>query len=94
MSTDPSTHPSETEGRYTLEIVSKITGVSSDTILHYQEHGLLRPRQDTYDDEALRTLRQVEHLRQTSGANLSGLKLILNLLNEVEHLRQKLRSRR
>jgi len=94
MSTDPSPHLPETDAHYTLEIVSKLSGVSSETILHYQQHGLIRTRQEQFDDEALRTLRQVEHLRLTSGANLSGLKLILNLMQEVEHLRQALRTRR
>ncbi|MFT3992040.1 MAG: chaperone modulator CbpM [Luteolibacter sp.] len=82
------------EARYTLEIVSSITGISSETILRYQQHGLIRPRNNHFDDETLYTLRRIEHLRETSGANVSGLKLILDLLHEVETLRSSLRSHR
>ncbi len=85
----------EEHSTYSLEIVARITGVSSQAILHYQEHGLIRPIEETgdFDDEAVHTLRQIEHLRQTCEANLSGLKLILNLMDEVDRLKGELRLR-
>jgi DNA-binding transcriptional MerR regulator len=76
---------------YTLEMVAEITGVASQTILHYQEHGLLPTT--GFDDEALHTLRRIDYLRSTCEANLSGLKLILDLLDQVESLRTELRAR-
>ncbi|MFT4176851.1 MAG: chaperone modulator CbpM [Luteolibacter sp.] len=82
------------ETHYTLEIVSSLTGISSETILHYQQHGLVHSQPDAFDDEDLHTLRRLEHIRQTCGTNLSGLKLIHDLLLEVEQLRSLLRSRR
>ncbi len=80
---------------YTLDVVASITGVSSQTILHYQEHGLIHTTgdSDNFDDEALHTLRRIEHLRQTCEANLSGLKLILDLMDQVEELKAALRHR-
>ena len=76
---------------YTLEILAETTGVSTQTIMVYQEHGILPPR---YDEEALRSLRRIEHLRETCEMNLSGLKLLSHLLDEVEQLRRELRDRR
>jgi DNA-binding transcriptional MerR regulator len=76
---------------YTLEVLAEITGVSSQTILQYQEHGLIRPE---FDDETIRALRRIEHLRETCEMNLAGLKLLTGLLNEVEQLREELRARR
>jgi DNA-binding transcriptional MerR regulator len=73
---------------YTLEILAETTGVSTQTIVQYQEHGLLRPE---FDDETLRTLRRIEHLRETCEVNLTGLKLLTQLLDEVEQLRAELR---
>jgi MerR family transcriptional regulator/heat shock protein HspR len=43
---------------------------------------------DVFDTECLRQLRRIEHLRETCGVNDAGLRLILGLLEEVEHLRQ------
>ena len=76
---------------YTLEILAEITGVATQAIVQYQEHGLIRPE---LDDDAIRALRRIEHLRETCEINLSGLKLLSSLLNEVEHLRDELRTLR
>ena len=78
---------------YSLEVVARLTGVSSQTILHYQEHGLLKPAQrGDFDDEAVHTLRRIEHLRQACETNLTGLKLILDLMDQVERLKLQLRQ--
>jgi DNA-binding transcriptional MerR regulator len=76
---------------YTLEILAETTGVSTQTIMVYQEHGILPPR---YDEDTVRSLRRIEHLRETCEMNLSGLKLLSHLLDEVEQMRQELRARR
>jgi DNA-binding transcriptional MerR regulator len=79
------------EASYSLEIVSELTGVSTQTIVQYQEHGLIQP---VFDDETIRALRRIEHLRETCEMNLSGLKLLTQLLEEVERLRAELRGLR
>ena len=45
-------------------------------------------------DEGIRTLRRIESLRTACGVNLAGVKLILELINELEHLRAEVRFRR
>lgn len=76
---------------YTLDLLSSSSGVSTQTIVQYQQQGIL-PTQ--LDDDTLRALRRLEALRETCGMNLSGLKLFSQLLDEVEHLRHELRARR
>lgn len=76
---------------YSLEILAETTGVSTQLIVQYQEHGILPPQ---FDDDAVRALRRIEALRETCEMNLSGLKLLTQLLDEVEQLRQELRARR
>src|SRR5688572_18461578 len=89
----------EADAVYTLDIVAGLTGLSSQTILHYHEQGLVSPVPESgsevlqFDDEALRTLRRIEHLRSTCEMNESGLRLVLGLLDEVERLRTGSRSR-
>lgn len=80
---------SDEQATYTLEVVAEITGVSSQAILLYQEKGLLRS--PDYDDDAVHTLRRIDYLRTTCEANLTGLKLMLDLLEQVELLRSELR---
>lgn len=77
------------ETSYSLEITAHLTGMSAETILHYQEQGLIRPEpvSGLFDDEALRTLRRIEHLRETCGVNDAGLRLILHLMDEIERLK-------
>lgn len=90
----------DADATYALEVVVELTGVSSQTILLYRQQGLISPFTDPesgahyFNDEALRTLRRLEHLRSACEMNVSGLKLVLGLLEEMERLRADLRSRR
>jgi DNA-binding transcriptional MerR regulator len=92
MNNDLPLYEPDADATYQLDIVAELTGLSTQTILHYQELGLIRSMD--LDDEAVHTLRRIEQLKQTCEANLSGLKLILDLMNEVEQLKAALRARR
>jgi MerR family transcriptional regulator/heat shock protein HspR len=46
----------------------------------------------TFDDEALRALRRIEHLRETCGVNETGLRLMMKLMDELDRLRASNRS--
>jgi len=84
-------NPSATETAYTLEMLAEVSGVATRSIVEYQECGLIPP---DFDDETVRLLRRMEHLRETCGMNLRGLKLMTGLLEELERLRAELRVRR
>jgi DNA-binding transcriptional MerR regulator len=83
---------------YTIDVLCELVGISSQTILHYQEHGLIVPAGGAgarrFDEEALRTLRRIEHLRAHYEMNLRSLRFTLGLLRELEQLREDLRSLR
>lgn len=63
----------------------------------YYKHGLVSPVVDPnsggfyFNDEGIRTLRRIESLRTVFGLNLVGIKMILDLMKEVEHLRAEAR---
>jgi DNA-binding transcriptional MerR regulator len=80
------------QAAYTLDVVAQITGISSQTIIRYQEQGLLPA--GSLNDETVRILRRIHHLQGDLGFNEAGLRLILNLMDEVERLRSELRARR
>lgn len=97
MSTPSSSSNADLGTCYSLEILSELTGVSQQTILQYQEHGLIGPGNGgdhRFTDDTLRVLRRIEHLRELCEPNLAGLKLLTQLLDEVEILRAELRARR
>ena len=76
---------------YTLELLAQMTGLSTQVLVSYQEHGIIQAQ---YDDDTVRRLRRIEHLRESCEMNLEGLRLMSRLLDEVEHLREELRLRR
>lgn len=96
MSSDFPYFEPDTDATYRLEIMTEITGIPAETILHYQEAGLIQATGDApeYDDEALRKLRRIEYLRDIFGTDITGLRLILNLMEQVESLQEQLRARR
>ena len=95
MNDDLPLYEPDADATYQLEIVAQLTGISSQTILHYQTQGFIHPTENSreFDEDALRTLRRIEHLRQTFEANEAALKLILDLMDQVERLQTELRAR-
>lgn len=91
---------SQPDTTYTLDVVARLTGLSTQTILFYHEKGLVpaaaeRPAgEQLFDDEALRTIRRLEHLRTELELKEPALRLMVNLLAEIERLRSEVRSRR
>ncbi len=97
VSTLPIFEP-DPQATYTLEVVAELTGLSSQIILFYQQSGLIRPATEgegslAFDDDAVRELRRIEHLRACYAMNDAGVKLLLTLMNEVDVLRAELRHR-
>lgn len=96
----PSDSEPDAEEVYTLDIVASVCGLSSQAILHYHEEGLIQPAAGAapaafrFDEGTVHRLRLIEHLRSAYGLSLPALKLTLDLMDEIEHLRGELRSHR
>jgi DNA-binding transcriptional MerR regulator len=97
---DPPLIEPNLDATYTIDLVAELTGVSSQTILFYHEQGLVPttsvPSGDErrFDDESLRAIRRLEHLRTELELKEPALKLMVNLLGEIERLREAARTRR
>lgn len=94
----PDDWPAEADGTFfSVELIAELAGVDTTTVLTYQAQGYIRPVESDaargleFDTECLRQLRRIEHLRVTCGVNETGLRLLLNLLEEVEKLREERR---
>jgi DNA-binding transcriptional MerR regulator len=85
---------------YSLDAVVHLTGVSRRSILVYCKSGLVRsggdPQQGefSFDDEAIYRIRRVEHLRLVHGVNLAGIRMIFDLMNELQRLENEMRFHR
>jgi DNA-binding transcriptional MerR regulator len=80
---------------YPLDTAARIARVPRHLILVYYKHGLITPLSDPdyggyyFTNEAIRTLQRIGHLHTTCGINLTGVRLILDLMDEVERLRHE-----
>ena len=82
---------------YTLDAAAHIAGVPRRSILIYCRSGLvqsvIQPPYGimAFTEEAIHTVRRIEHVRTAHGSDLTLVKTLFNLLEEVEHLRNELR---
>ena len=85
------------ETTYSIEEAARLAQVPRRLIAVYFRHGLVSPAADPdlggwyFDDEGIRTLRQIGRLRNSLGMDLAAVKLVLELTHEVERLRQEVR---
>ena len=85
------------EAVYTIEAAANLAHVGRHRILVYYKQGLVSPVVAPecggfyFNDEGVRTLRRIEYLRTNCGINLAGTRMILELQNELERLRNEAR---
>jgi DNA-binding transcriptional MerR regulator len=95
--TPPDAPHSEAQEFYSIEMAAEITSTPRHLIAVYCRHGLVatvgEPESSgwQFDDEAIHKLRRLEFLREQYGMNLSGLRVVSDLLKDVERLREELR---
>lgn len=87
----PSEHSS-----YNLKTAAQISGVPMKSIRVYYRLGLVQSvgsstREALFNDEGIHTLRRIEWLRTQHQVNLTGVKMILELMRELKHLRSEIR---
>jgi len=82
---------------YSLDAAAHLAGVPRRSLLIYCRAGLVRPvAQPPYGvmlftEEAIYTVRRIEHLRTAHGLDLAWLKTLSDLLDEVDRLRAEVR---
>jgi DNA-binding transcriptional MerR regulator len=82
---------------YTLDVTAHLAGVPRRSILAYYRAGLVRPVFQppygvmTFTEEAIYTVRRIEHVRTARGADVALIKTVFDLVDEVERLRAEVR---
>jgi len=82
---------------YSLDATAHLAGIPRRSILIYCRAGLVRSVVQPpygvieFTEEAICTLRGIEHLQTVQGLDLAWLKTMFDLFDEVERLRAELR---
>ena len=81
-------------GLYVISVAAELAGVHPQTLRIYERRGLLDPARTgggsrRYSDRDIERLRRIQDLTG-SGLNLAGVKLVMELEEEVARLRREL----
>ncbi len=84
---------------FTLDEVEGLAHVPRHTILVYFKNGMVSLARDpeegyVFDCQAVRALRRIDYLHNQCGINLTGTRMIMELLDRVERLEVEMRARR
>jgi DNA-binding transcriptional MerR regulator len=81
---------------YSLDAAAHLAGVPRRSILVYCHAGLVRPVYQppygmmVFTEEAIHAIRRIYYLRTVHGFDLPSLKIMFDLLDEVDRLRAEL----
>ena len=80
---------------YIISVAAELAGVHPQTLRIYERKGLLQPQRTAgntrrYSDRDIDRLRAIQELTQEKGVNLAGVKMIVELENELERMRRRM----
>src|ERR1700722_20635505 len=78
---------------YVISVAAELSGMHPQTLREYERRGLVSPgrsagRGRRYSMRDILALREVQRLSQEEGVNLSGIKLILDQIRELDQARR------
>ena len=78
---------------YVISIAAELSGMHPQTLREYERRGLVSPGRSggggrRYSMRDILALREIQRLSQEEGINLSGIKLIMSQLRELEQARR------
>ena len=78
---------------YVISVAASLSGMHPQTLREYERRGLVSPgrsagRGRRYSMRDILALREIQRLSQEEGVNLSGIKLILDQLRELDQARR------
>ncbi len=85
----------DTESRYVISVAARMIGVETHTLRYYERVGIIAPKRSRgnirlYSEEDIALLRHVKSLMDELGVNLSGVEVILRILDHMNELNKKL----
>ncbi|MGV9295587.1 MULTISPECIES: heat shock protein transcriptional repressor HspR [Amycolatopsis] len=79
---------------FVISVAAQLSGLHAQTLRSYDRHGLVSPGRTAgggrrYSMRDIALLREVQRLSQEDGVNLSGIKRIIELENQVDALQSR-----
>lgn len=82
---------------FLISVAAELAGMHAQTLRTYDRLGLVRPSRSSgggrrYSQHDVDLLREVQRLSHDEGVNLAGIKRIIELTNQVEALRSRVKE--
>ena len=82
---------------FLISVAAELAGMHAQTLRTYDRLGLVSPERSSgggrrYSQHDVDLLREVQRLSQDEGVNLAGIKRIIELTNQVEALKSRMRE--
>src|SRR2546426_9473675 len=80
---------------YIISVAAELAGVHPQTLRIYEQKGLLTPARTAgntrrYSDRDIARLQTIQRLTQKQGLNLAGVKMIVQMEDELERMRGRM----
>jgi MerR family transcriptional regulator, heat shock protein HspR len=80
---------------YIISVAAELAGVHPQTLRIYERKGLLRPARTPgntrrYSDRDIARLQMIQKLTQEHGLNLAGVKMIVEMEDQIERMRRRM----
>ena len=80
---------------YIISVAAELAGVHPQTLRIYERKGLLNPARTAgnsrrYSDRDITRMQTIQRLTQEYGINLAGVKMIVEMENELERMRRRM----
>jgi MerR family transcriptional regulator/heat shock protein HspR len=84
--------PEDERAVYIISVAAELAGMHPQTLRIYERKGLVRPHRTQgntrrYSQRDIDALRRIQDLTQDQGVNLAGVKLIIEMQEELDALR-------
>ncbi|WP_343600848.1 helix-turn-helix domain-containing protein [Mycobacterium sp.] len=94
MANNPKGQESHT---FLISVAAELAGMHAQTLRTYDRLGLVSPRRSSgggrrYSQHDVELLREVQRLSQDEGVNLAGIKRVIELTNQVEALKSRVKE--
>ena len=94
-SSAPTTNRREVQGVYIISVAARLLEMHPQTLRKYERLGLIRPGRTVgmlrlYSERDLKKLRLIRYLETDMGMNLAGVRFILDLLDQLMKMHERL----
>src|SRR2546425_12912334 len=82
---------------YIISVAAELAGVHPQTLRIYERKGLLQPARTAgntrrYSERDIERLRTIHRLTQEEGLNLAGVKMFVEMEDEIDQLRRRMET--